>query len=241
MTYPPTCVVGPFAEFKDYINFVEKKGRYSEIPFSPVKAGLKMVQALACLSISFGFMSLASYIFGGVSLNDYLISKDFANQPFYMKLFICLIMADIFKYKAYMCWFFGDSGNICSGFAYSGKNKDGKPEFNHVRTHFLEVELATSPRDLINHWNFQTTTFFRRYVYERVMNNEKKNQSKATLATFVYSAVWHGLYTGYLLFFVQCHFFLSAARKTRTLFNWIPAVPAKILGWLWSQHIIFVN
>lgn len=49
------CIVGPFIEYKDYNDFINKEGRYKNIP-STVIPGLKlMLQALGLIVIYLAF------------------------------------------------------------------------------------------------------------------------------------------------------------------------------------------
>lgn len=38
------CIVGPFFEFADYINYIERKGRYENIPLTFVPSLIRFVQ-----------------------------------------------------------------------------------------------------------------------------------------------------------------------------------------------------
>ena len=170
----------------------------------------------------------------------YFVTDHFAAQPFHMKWIICFFAGNSFKYSAYSCWFFGDCGNVASGFAYSGTDEKGNNLFHHARVYFFEVELAPSLRDMINSWNHQQTTWFRYYIYERVLDGKKENRSKATFLTFLYSAIWHGFYTGYYIFFITSNLVLSSTRRLRLFFQWVPSKLASFCGWLICQHVGFV-
>ena len=48
---PVSCLVGPFQEFTSYRAFIEQKGVYERIPFTPVKAFLHWSTGFICIVI----------------------------------------------------------------------------------------------------------------------------------------------------------------------------------------------
>ena len=79
----------------------------------------------------------------------------------------------------------------------------------------------------MNNWNVQTSTFLRRYVYERFIDPENpKETTTPMLITFMTSAFWHGFYPIYYLVFFYLHILLVVARKIykhRDYFWWWPS------------------
>lgn len=67
------------------------------------------------------------------------------------------------------------------------------------------------------------------------MNGDRKNKNLATFCTFFYSAIWHGFYSGYYVFFISGHFILSLTRKWRVMFLWVPNIPSTIFGYIWTH------
>nr|XP_027076122.1 lysophospholipid acyltransferase 1-like [Coffea arabica] len=54
-------------------------------------------------------------------------------------------------------------------------------------------------------------------VYERLVQDGKKAGFFQLLATQTVSAVWHGLYPGYMIFFVQSALFIAGSRGSNTI------------------------
>lgn len=166
-----------------------------------------------------------------------LITDEFGQQPFYVKLLKIFIIVNGFKYSFFACLFFGDGANIASGFAYSGRDTNGNPTYNYLAIKYAQIELATNPREIINAWNYQVANWLRYYVYERVLEGQKKNQAKATFLTFMVSAVWHGFYPGYYVYFGLIHVFLEVSRDARKMFHFIPGKFSHVIGWVCTHTI----
>nr|GMD96024.1 lysophospholipid acyltransferase 1-like [Ipomoea batatas] len=81
----------------------------------------------------------------------------------------------------------------------------------------LGVELAKSSVQLPLVWNIQVSTWLRHYVYERLIIKGKKPGFFQLLATQTVSAVWHGLYPGYMIFFVQSALMIAGSRA---IYRW---------------------
>ena len=159
--YPGGCIVGPYFEFKDYINFIEQKEQYSSIPLSLSKGLLKYVVATCC-------MSVAVYICQYINI-DFYGSEKYNQSTLLMKLVYSWLNYTQFKYKGYSIWSFSDGANILSGLSYSGKDEKGNALYKAVVSiNILGTEFGKSPRDIIGSWNHQTAVWLRYYVYERV-------------------------------------------------------------------------
>ena len=229
--YPGCWIIGPFFEYKDYINFIEEKEQYSSIPFSLVEGAMKYIKAVL-------FMAIAVVILQFIYI-DFFGTENYNNSTLIMKLTYTWMIANQFKYKCYSVWFFADGANILSGLSYSGNDKDGKPQYETIRwIKYKECEFGDSPRETISAWNNQTGVWLRYYVYERVKKDKKENEEKASFITFMVSAFWHGFYPGYYIAFALGFMILSINRKVyawREYFSWMP----DILKWLLSYTLFW--
>ena len=193
--YPGGCIIGPYFEFKDYINFIEQKEQYANIPFSLAKGLMKYVVAVVCMGLA---VYICQYVYA-----EFYVSEEYYQSSFLMKLAYSWLNVVQFKYKGYSIWSFSDGANILSGLSYSGNDENGNPQYGTVVSiKILGVEFGKSPRDIIGCWNHQTACWLRYYVYERVKKNKRENEEKAAFVTFMTSAFWHGFYPGYYLFFI---------------------------------------
>ena len=227
--YPCTCIVGPFNEFRVYLNFIEGKGRYENVPISASVILRRFFGAFGCFGVSL--------LLGNFADPNVLTTPEFGELPFYWKCIHATLMVKNFVYSVYACWFFSDSANAASGYSYSGKDKDGNFEFNYLKTKFVEMELGASPREVINAWNHQISIWLRFYVYEQILGGKKENRDKATFMAFFVSAIWHGFYPGYYIYFGYINVLLSIHRKMRILMASLPENVSTILGWIATNHI----
>ena len=100
-----------------------------------------------------------------------------------------------------------DIGPIACGLAFNGYDKEtGKPKFDRVQSvNLTDHELSCDLKVLISSWNMSPAKWLKYYVYIRLLPNDKSkkaNTTKAAFFTFTASAVWHGFYPGFYIFFV---------------------------------------
>ena len=100
-----------------------------------------------------------------------------------------------------------DVGPIACGLAFNGYDKEtGKPKFDRVQSAVLwKLEFSSSWKELVASWNMSVAKWLKHYVYLRLMPADKRKGGsavKAAIATFMASAVWHGFYPGFYIFFV---------------------------------------
>ena len=85
--YPPTCIIGPFFEYKDYSNFIEFKGRYKKnIPFSFFHALMKAAVGLGCFRFLLVLSEWTDQITGKEKMPDFMATEKFGELPFYLKV-----------------------------------------------------------------------------------------------------------------------------------------------------------
>ncbi|KAL1569024.1 Lysophosphatidylcholine acyltransferase 1 [Salvia divinorum] len=73
-----------------------------------------------------------------------------------------------------------------------------------------------------------------RDVYERLIQNGKKPGFFQLLATQTVGAVWHGLYPGYIIFFIQSATMIAGSR---VLYRWQQASQSSLV----KRLLVFVN
>ena len=99
-----------------------------------------------------------------------------------------------------------DVGPIASGLAFNGYDKETeKPKFDRVQSAILwKLEFSSSFKELIASWNMSVPKWLKNYVFLRIASKDKKGggSTKAAIITFLVSAVWHGFYPGFYIFFV---------------------------------------
>lgn len=133
------------------------------------------------------------------------------------------------RWKYYFIWSISEASIIISGLGFSGWTDSSlhKPCWDRAKNvDILGVEFAKSSVQLPLVWNIQVSTWLRHYVYDRLIQNGKKPGFLQLLATQTVSAVWHGLYPGYLIFFVQSALMIAGSR---VLYRWQQATSTTVL------------
>jgi len=223
--FPGACIVGPFFEYTDYINFIEQNGRYSKIPYSSIRSFEKMGSGLLFMTLSI----LVPIFYDA----NYCGTHEFAQQSFLYKNFFYYIAMAGARYKYYSAWYLSDGAIIMSGLGFNGKNDKGENQWDRiVSVYGYEIEYGTNPRTLIDYWNHPVADWLRFYVFIRFKNIFPKAGFFATLFTMMVSAFWHGFYPVYYFFFFYAALLAEATKdlyRSRFLFHWIPSVPGSVI------------
>ncbi|CDY64621.1 hypothetical protein HID58_060476 [Brassica napus] len=120
------------------------------------------------------------------------------------------------RWKYYFIWSISEASIIISGLGFSGwtdENTQTKAKWDRAKNvDILGVELAKSAVQIPLVWNIQVSTWLRHYVYERIVKPGKTAGFFPLLATQTVSAMWHGLYPGYIIFFVQSALMIDGSK-----------------------------
>ncbi|XP_069742338.1 lysophospholipid acyltransferase 2-like isoform X2 [Narcine bancroftii] len=214
-------LAGPLYTYKDYIAFMEGRtlhmkctvlnGKKNESTGraepSPVPAVL--CKLLVC-GISLTFHLTITKVFPvAYNIDDtFLSTASLASRVLY--LYISLMVA---RPKYYFAWSLADAINNAAGFGFSGYDEKGNARWDLISNlNIVNIESATSFKMFIDNWNIQTALWFKRVCYDR-------SRYHPTIATFVLSAMWHGVYPGYYMTFLTAIPITLAARAIRNNFR----------------------
>lgn len=225
----PSLLVGPAFDYAEYRRWLDtsmfdvpastdplKKAptrKKRKIPRSATPAILKMLTGLGWVLT---FLGLSSYYYG-----DFLTGPEYMRYSFPRRVFILHMFNFTARCKYYGAWSLSEGSCILAGLGYNGVDPvTGKVSWNRVQNiNPLGVEMAQNTRAYLENWNIKTNMWLRNYVYLRVTPRGKKPGFRASMATFVTSAVWHGFYPGYYLTFVLASFIQTVAKNCRRLFR----------------------
>lgn len=143
------------------------------------------------------------------------------------------------RWKYYFIWSISEAAIMVSGLGFSGwtDSSPPKPRWDRAKNvDILGVELAKTAAQLPLAWNIQVSTWLRHYVYERLIQKGKRPGFFQLLATQTVSAVWHGLYPGYIIFFVQSALMINGSR---VIYRWQQAIPPNMA--LMKKILAFLN
>ncbi|KAK5109450.1 hypothetical protein LTR62_007009 [Meristemomyces frigidus] len=223
----PSFMVGPAFDFVDYHRWLNttmfdlppgtdpmkapptrKKRR---IPRSARPAMWKMAQGLVWLA---AFLQCSGYFNEKVVLGDRFKTMNLAWRIFHLHM-----LSLVTRMKYYAVWSLTDGACTLSGLGYKGLDpKTGKPNWDRlINIKPAGVEFAQNTHAYLGNWNLNTNHWLRNYMYLRVTPKGKKPGFRASMATFVTSAFWHGFYPGYYLTFVLASFVQNVAKNSRRL------------------------
>lgn len=97
-----------------------------------------------------------------------------------------------------------------------------------------KTETSIYIKDCFTNWNMSVHLWLKNYVFFRIYNSQKQSDSKTPkllktflpiLCTFIASAIWHGFYPGYFMFFIAAavadYFYILCARLFEDKFSGI--------------------
>ncbi|KAK6137543.1 hypothetical protein DH2020_028709 [Rehmannia glutinosa] len=208
---------GPVYEMKDYLDWTERKGIWQDtktgLSPSPYWATFRaLFQAALC-------MGLYLYLVPHYPLSRFT-EPVYQEYGFWKRLSYQYMSGFTARWKYYFIWSISEASIIISGLGFSGWSDSNprKPRWDRAKNvDILGVELAKSSVQIPLVWNIQVSTWLRHYVYERLIQKGKKPGFFQLLATQTVSAVWHGLYPGYIIFFVQSAIMIAGSR---VIYRW---------------------
>uniref|UniRef100_A0A8C3AHN5 Membrane bound O-acyltransferase domain containing 2 n=1 Tax=Cyclopterus lumpus TaxID=8103 RepID=A0A8C3AHN5_CYCLU len=186
----------------DVLGFNEAASLYPTL----TSAQNDVISKLCTCAISLGiYLSLCTLLPVEHSINDGFVSS----TPFHLQVIYLYLAMLALRPKYYFVWTLADAINNAAGFGFNGYNKDGSPRWDLISNlRILDIEFATSFKMFLDNWNIQTALWLKRVCYERCRINPMA-------ATFLLSAMWHGVYPGYYLTFLTGIAMTMAARAVR--------------------------
>ena len=226
IAFPGSNIAGPFFEFRDYVDFIEQRGRYEKIPSS---FGVSMKK----LAVGLILIALCIFIPMNFDLHSVITEKWFDEMPIYRQLAFWLVACFGIRCTYYVAWVINDGSIMLSGLSYAGKTEHGVDKFDKIcNVDILGVELCTVPREGIGCWNAMIAEWLRLYIYERIKGKEKGSNTFATVITNLVSGFWHGFYPIYYPTFLYLAFISEVGKdvyRIRHVFGFIPSPLSEIL------------
>ncbi|KAI0190093.1 MBOAT family protein [Astrocystis sublimbata] len=180
-----------------------------KIPRSATPAMWKMMGGLMWI---FAFLQLGRWFSPSVLFTDRYMTYSLPRRVFTLHM-----VGFTARTKYYGVWFLAEGSCILSGLGFNGFDPTtGRILWNRLQNIYpWGVESAQNSRAYLENWNMNTNKWLRYYIYLRVTPRGKKPGFRASMATFVTSAFWHGFYPGYYLAFVLASFVQTAAKHYR--------------------------
>ncbi|KAI1431608.1 membrane-bound O-acyltransferase domain-containing protein 1 [Xylaria sp. CBS 124048] len=221
----PSLFAGPAFDYNEYRGWVDcsmfdvpaavdpaKKPptrKKRKIPRSGIPATWKMVSGLLWI---LAFLNLSKWY-----SPDILFTDRYMTYSLVRRIFVLHMVGFAARTKYYGVWFLAEGSCILAGLGYNGIDPvTGRVSWNRLQNiNPWGVEFAQNSRAYLENWNMNTNKWLRYYIYLRVTPRNRKPGFRASMATFVTSAFWHGFYPGYYLAFVLASFVQTAAKHYR--------------------------
>jgi lysophospholipid acyltransferase len=222
----PSLMAGPAFDYVDYKRWIEttmfevpagtdptKKPptrKKRKIPRSATPAMWKLAKGLFWILL---FLQLSGMYYPSLFIGD-----EYMKYGFLRRVWLLHMLGFTSRLKYYGVWAMTEGSCILSGLGYKGVDPaTGQVSWDRLRNvDPWGVETAQNTRAYLGAWNINTNNWLRNYMYLRVTPRGKKPGFRASMATFVTSAFWHGFYPGYYLTFVLASFVQTVAK------SWLP-------------------
>ena len=175
-----------------------------------------MIKAVIGLGWIFLFLQFSKWYNSQLVLGD-----QYMQYGFLRRLWLLHMLGISTRMKYYGVWYLTEGACILSGMGYNGIDpKTGRVKWDRLQNvNPWRLETAQNTRAYLENWNMNTNNWLRNCMYLRVTPKGKKPGFRASLATFVTSAFWHGFYPGYYLSFVLAAFLQTIAKSMLSPFQ----------------------
>lgn len=210
----PGLLTGPSVSFYEYRTFVN--GSY----FAAVEgkeAALRGRKRRALSLLLMAIVALVAYVGLGPAIpHSYLFEAEYMAQPLWYRLAYLHVANIVQRCRYYFAWFIAEGAFVVIGLGFR-MDASGRPVWDRLENISpWHIEGTTNFREFVGKWNIYTNQWLNSYVYRRIQTfYGKRNSSiRASIATYLVSAVWHGFYPGYYFTFVTAAWMTIVCRST---------------------------
>lgn len=219
----PSLFIGPSFDYIDYRRWIEtsmfslppgtdpslapQTRKKRKIPQSSTPATMKALAGLGWIFLFLKFDSLYN--------KDLVLGSQYMQYSFMRRVWILEMLGFTTRLRYYGAWSLSEGACILSGLGYKGIDpKTGRVQWDRLQNvNPWGIESAQNSRAYLENWNMNTNNWLRNYMYLRVTPKGKRPGFRASLATFVTSAFWHGFNPGYYLTFLLAAFVQTVAKS----------------------------
>ncbi|KAG5439371.1 hypothetical protein PCK2_000820 [Pneumocystis canis] len=195
----PSFFVGPSFDLVDYYRWLAK-----DVTTSPSKENdlstfggclIHKYRYYAAKKFFLGLFYLYMFQWMGMRYSATFVFDDqFFQLTYIRRLSYLILLALTHRFKYYGIWQFAEGACVLSGLGESTRDSYG----NIIRSSLENInpydfETAQSTKQLLEAWNKGTNRWLKYYVYWRLVSFNKKPNIMSSIATFMTSALWHGL------------------------------------------------
>lgn len=219
----PSIMAGPAFDYVDYHRWLNTTmfdlppgTDPAKAPPTRKKRRIPRSATPAMWKLTTGLVWILVFLLSSKYFNqDVVLSDKSKGMNIFLRVFNLHMLSLVFRTKYYGVWTLTEGACVLSGIGYKGLNpKTGKPDWSRL-TNIKPggVEFAQNSHAYLGNWNINTNHWLRNYMYLRVTPKGKKPGFRASMATFVTSAFWHGFMPGYYMTFVLASFIQNIAKS----------------------------
>ena len=198
-----SCLCGPYHEIGDYAAWTEARGEWA--PGSNFYASRRSRWRAAGIALCKLSACVVLHLIIDAKVKPHTVNE--TQTGVLGKVGLAHLVCLSARMRFYFVWILGELGGILSGLAYTA---DGT--WSRLRNQdILGIEFCTSCAMLPIGWNIQVSLWLRHYAYERYLQHGIGSDA-AVLLTQLVSTIWHGVYPGYLIFFVTSALCIQASK-----------------------------
>jgi len=166
----------------------------------------------------FGLVYLVAFLlYNGKYNYRAALKPEFMKHSLLMRILLFQLGGPFERARYYTLWTLTEGAGILTGLGFTGFNAKGEPQWDGAANiKVMQIEFAPNFKSIIDAWNVKTHIWLRECVYKRVTPKGKKPGFTSSMITFVTSAFWHGVSSGYYLTFLMGGFTTTAARLARS-------------------------
>jgi hypothetical protein len=212
-----TCILaGPAFEYTDYmagVNVNSIQPPKQEKSTQPRKPPSSVLAALGRLLIGLCWMLFYMKLFPTYATRMVAKQEFIASHGLVYRCLFTSLALLVERSKYYYVWKVAEGASIMGGFGFQGYDSTGEPKgWGGVENiDIFTFETASCVSTLSRSWNKRTQGWLERYTYSRTNNS--------LVATYFVSALWHGFYPGFFLFFLSLPLMSEVERAVRKKMN----------------------
>ena len=165
-----------------------------------------------------------------------------------MRFYTVFMPSIVFFCKLFFVFTMQETFLIASGLGYRARTEKQPENFNSIRcAEIIKVVTASDSAVFAAKWNMRTSHWLKYYVMIPLIDRSKPKGSSHLMpvfATFMVSAIWHGLYFGYFGCFINlalCDIMFKtfgATALAHSLGALLPSFVTRTAKWFALQYII---
>lgn len=200
-------MVGPQFTFRRYHEWITGQ-LYGE---SRIKPSGSVVASIKAFIVAIAYMAIVPPLCA-IFTEKFLYTQEFQTEwPLWKRLGYVFICHKFSVMQFAGCWLLNEVGCILSGISFNGMDKNGNAQWDGLaNAKMLPFETTTTLTGVITSFNINTNQWVGRYIFKRLKRFDNKDLSQMVALLFL--AIWHGVYSGYFICFINEFFCVGAER-----------------------------